>query len=154
MNQNNLPAQPQDHLKDPRTGLTLPLRQSLGSQELARHRAMVALELEVIAKKFDRFGWDRDRDSAAQDRNITDWIDALQEYPLDEVQAACKAATLANPNRMPNEGHVIREIVKARQAWIARNPPKPEPEPDRRPVSKERAAQIMQEAGFAPKRFG
>ena len=45
----------------PRTGLTLPLSRSLGSQDLSRHRAMIALEMEVLAKKFDRFGWERDR---------------------------------------------------------------------------------------------
>jgi hypothetical protein len=46
---------------DPRTGLTLPLSRSLASQDLAKHRAMIAVELEVMAKKFDRFGWERDR---------------------------------------------------------------------------------------------
>lgn len=75
--------------------------------------------MEVLAKKFDRFGWDRDRGSAAHDRMVCDWMDALQDYPLDEVRAACRAAVLSNPNRMPNEGHVRAEIINARKRAAA-----------------------------------
>lgn len=80
---------------------------------------MVGVELEALAKKFDRFGWDRDRNSPAHDRMITDWMDALQDYPLTEVQAACKAVVLSNPNRMPNEGHIVAEIRNARKRAAA-----------------------------------
>ncbi len=144
----------QDMPKDPKTGLTLPLSKSLGSQDLAKHRAMVAVELEVLAKKFDRFGWDRDRGSMAHDRTLTDWMDALQDYPLDEVQAACKAAVLSNPNKMPNEGHVKSEIMKARALEVSQMPKLDhyvEPEPR---VTKEQAAAILKDAGFAPRKFG
>lgn len=138
--------------KDDRTGLTLPLSKSLASPELDRHRAMVAVELEVLAKKFDRFGWDRDRGSMAHDRALTDWMTALQDYPLDEVQAACRAAVLANPNKMPNEGHVVGQINEARRRKVAALPKHPEPDRDAQPVSPESAAEIMALAGFAPKR--
>jgi hypothetical protein len=115
---------------------------------------MVAVELEVLAKKFDRFGWDRDRGSMAHDRTLTDWMDALQDFPLDEVQAACRAAVLKSPNRMPNEGHVKAEIMKARSVLVSKNPVinhYEEPEPR---VTKEQAAKILEEAGFTPRRFG
>ena len=104
---------------DAATGLILPLSKSLGLQVLAQHRAMVALELEVLAKKHDRFGWDRDRNSPAHDRLITDWMDALQDYPLDEIQAACRAAILDNPRMMPNEGHIVAKINEARRVKVA-----------------------------------
>ena len=143
-----------DHPKDARTGLTLPLRTSLGSRALAEHRAMVAVELEVLAKKFDRFGWDRDTGSAAHDRLITDWMDALQDYPLDEVRAACKAAVLENPAKMPNEGHILLHIKAARKRFLSVNPPAPEPEPERKPVDRAAAAEILAQAGFTPKRMG
>lgn len=89
---------------------------------------MLGVELEVLAKKFDRFGWDRDRGSAVHDRQLEDWMDALQDYPLDEVQAACRAAVLSNPNKMPNEGHVKAEIIKARARVVAMQP-KPQERP-------------------------
>jgi hypothetical protein len=81
---------------------------------------MVGFEQEVLAKKVDRFGWDRDGGSPAHDRMVTDWMDALQDYPLGEVQAACRAAIFANPNKMPNEGHVKAQIIKARAVACVR----------------------------------
>jgi len=131
------------------------LSQSLDSQDLGKHRAAVAFELEVLAKKVDRFGWDRDRNSAAQDRLFTDWMDALQDYPLSEVKAACVAAVLGNPNKMPNEGHVRAEILKARKDMVARSKlPEVEDYTPRPIVSKERADEIMKAAGFRPRKFG
>ena len=95
-------------------GLTPLLSELLDSRALSKHRAMVGFEQEVLAKKVDRFGGDRDGGSPAHDRMVTDWMDALQDYPLGEVQAACRAAIFANPNKMPNEGHVKAQIIKAR----------------------------------------
>lgn len=115
---------------------------------------MVGVELEVLAKKFDRFGWDRDRGSLAHDRTLADWMDALQDYPLSEVKAACRAAVLRSPNKMPNEGHVRAEIMKARAAIVSKLPmieAREEPEPR---VTKEQAERILEEAGFKPRRFG
>jgi hypothetical protein len=89
---------------------------------LSKHKATLSLELEVLAKKFDRFGWDRDRGSMAQDRIVLDWMDALQDFPLIEVRNACRAAVLSNPNRMPNEGHVKAQILAARREAIAGQP--------------------------------
>ncbi len=135
-------------------GLTLPLSRSLGLQDLAQHRAMVAVELEVLAKKMDRFGWERDRNSPAHDRIIVDWMDALQDYPLDEIRAACREAVKARPNSMPNEGHIVGEIMKARAAFVQLNRPLPKPEPERQRPSAERANEILAEVGFRPKSFG
>ena len=104
-----------------------------------------------MAKKLDRFGWERDRGSAANDRLIRDWIVALQDYPLEELQAACRAHLLEQPNRMPNEGHILALILKARAKVVAANK-RPEPEPERQPASPEARAAIMAEAGF--KRMG
>lgn len=125
-------------------GLTLPLSKSLALPDLAKHRAMVAVELEVLAKKLDRFGWERDRNSPAHDRMLIDWMDALQDYPLDEIRAACREAVRARPNQMPNEGHILAEIMKARAAFVQLHKPlpKPEPEPQREEVSPERKAEM------------
>lgn len=125
-------------------GLTLPLSKSLASQDLAQHRAMVAVELEVLAKKMDRFGWERDRNSPAHDRIIVDWMDTLQDYPLDEIRAACREAVKLRPNQMPNEGHILAEIMKARAVFVQinRQPPEPEPEDTRDLPSMDRRAEM------------
>lgn len=117
---------------------------------------MLALELEVMAKKTDRFGWDRDRGTAAHDRLMVDWMDAFQDYTLAEVKAACSKWVRTNPRKMPNEGDILQLIGQQRREEIAefkaRNPP-PE-EPPRKRVSPEKAAQILAEVGFNLKRFG
>ncbi len=152
-----LPAVADNLPTDPRTGLTLPLSKSLGSQDLAKHRAMVAIELEVLAKKMDRFGWERDRGSAIHDRLVTDWMDALQDFTLSEVRAACAAAVIANPNKMPNEGHVREQIMIERKRLVALRKaaaPRRDEEHDRTPCSREAAAEILAQAGFSARKFG
>lgn len=117
---------------------------------------MLAMECEYLAKKFDRFGWERERNTPAQDRQKLDFMDALHDYPLDEVQAACKAAVLENPNRMPNEGHIRSHILAARKRAVA-HLPKQEPNiTTHTPTAEEKArvSALLAEAGFAPKRFG
>lgn len=117
---------------------------------------MVAVELEVMAKKMDRFGWERDRGSMAHDRIISDWMDALQDYPLAEVQAACRKWVETNPRKMPNEGDIRNQIIAAREVMVERHkatlPPKPEENRER--ATAEQRRNILQEAGFRLKRMG
>jgi hypothetical protein len=105
-----------------------------------KHRAAVAFELEVLAKHVDRFGWDRDRGTPAQDRMMVDWMNALHDYPLAEVQAACVASVIAYPNKMPNYGHVKAQIIAARQKAVRAQPKPVEVTPERGPVSAEMKA--------------
>lgn len=122
---------------------------------MAKHRAMLAMECEYLAKKFDRFGWERERNTPAQDRQKLDFMDALQDFPLSEVQDACRAAVLANPNKMPNEGHVRAEVMKARSNRVAAAPAAAsQPEPTRQRIDGARASEIMREIGFTPRRMG
>lgn len=95
---------------------------------MAKHSAMVAVEMEILAQKFDRFGWERDRGSASHDGLIRDWIEALCDYPLDEIRAACRAHVLKEPQRMPNEGHIKAQIMEARRVIVASRPKSAEPE--------------------------
>ena len=139
----------------PNTGLTLPLSKHLDSRALAQHRAMLAMEIEFLAKKFDRFGWDRERNTPAQDRQKLDFMDALQDFPLSEVQAACKAAVLANPNRMPNEGHIVAEVLNARKRAVVFKPRQVDtPRPEITPEDLERRAALAAELLGNVKRMG
>ena len=120
--------------RDAATGLILPLSRSLDSRALAQHQAMIAFELEVLAKKTDRFGWERDRNSPAHDRLVMDWIIALQDFPLDEVRAACKAAVLSDPKNMPNEWHIVAKVMAARAQFVASHKRIAPPKVDARPM--------------------
>lgn len=113
---------------------------------------MVALELEVLAHKLDRFGWDR-MSEAVKDRLISDWIEALQDYRLPEIRTAIRNLLSAGA-RNPNEQQVRQQIANDRAAELARFPRQLEVEPERERVSAEAAQAILAEAGFAPNRFG
>lgn len=131
--------------------MTPPLRTLLASSDLIRHRALVAVELEVLAKKFDRFGWERDRGSAARDRIMIDWIEALCDFPIEEIRAACRRAVQENPDRMPNEGHILRAIVAARSEVRRATPKREDQRPSHldRPVEERRAEAARIMASFA-----
>jgi hypothetical protein len=133
--------------------LTAPLSRSLDSQAFTKHRALIGFELEVLAKKLDRFGWDRDRETPAQDRLMTDWMDALQDYPLDEVQQAIRDCLSADPGKMPNEWHVVTKIMEARRRYYASIPKQITVEPPRERPSKELAGEILAQAGYSIRRM-
>lgn len=90
-----------------------PLSALLGLQELDNHRALVAVEMEVLAVKVDRFGWNRMSD-AMKDRLISGRMNVLQDFHLGEIQDACAKSLGANPRKCPNEIEIKGLIDKAR----------------------------------------
>lgn len=124
------------------------LTKSLSPQELDSHRAQVGVRLEVLVRKTDKFGWDR------MDPNVRtilrkDWMDALQDFTLPEIDEACRAAVMANPDRCPNEGHIRGLILKERAAIRASIPKPAAPEPIIRTTEERRAivARVMASVG-------
>lgn len=69
------------------------------------------LQLEVVSRKADRFGWDR-MSGVVKDELLTDWAAVLEPFPLDEIKAACRAALEINPKRCPNEFE-IKTLIEA-----------------------------------------
>lgn len=124
------------------------LTKSLSPQELDSHRAQVGVRLEVLVRKTDKFGWDR------MDPNVRtilrkDWMDALQDFTLPEIDEACRAAVMANPDRCPNEGHIRGLILKERAAIRASIPKPAAPEPTIRTTEERRAivARVLASVG-------
>ncbi|WP_273688436.1 hypothetical protein [Ketogulonicigenium vulgare] len=117
---------------------------------MAEHRAMIGFELEVLAVKLDRFGWERMRGTPVMARLLGDWMDALQDFPIEEVRAACRACIADRPQHMPNEGAVLAQIMEARRKRVAALPRNPEPVVQRAPVEDRRrsAAEIMAKVGY------
>ena len=133
-----------------RTGLILPLSRSLDWPDLDKHRAMVGVELEVIAKKVDRFGWDRDRGTLVHDRLVADWMDELEDYPLDEIKNACRAWLSKHSQKMPNEQDIKALIVSARAEMVAKYKASlPQRYSPRDRGTAEQRAQIAQSLGLA-----
>lgn len=134
------------------------LSQSMEYDDLCSHRAQIAIELEVIAKKIDRDAWDRDRSKPYHNRINQDWIYALQDFTLKEIQRACQQAVEINPNRMPNEGHIKKIILGNRSKYFqihkntnaALNSNCGE---ERQKVTTEQAENILKEVGFDLKKM-
>lgn len=103
------------------------LTKSLSPHELDDHRGKVGMRLEVLVRKTDKFGWDR-MDPGIRTILRKDWMDALQDFTLAEVDAACRSAIVANPDKCPNEGHIRGLIVKERDR-IRAALPKPVEQP-------------------------
>lgn len=70
---------------------------------------------EVTYRKHDKFGWDQ-MDTAIRTMIRKDWMDALAPYPIDEIDAARKQATIRNPRKIPNEGDVRGLIIENRKS--------------------------------------
>tara|TARA_R110000782_G_scaffold218427_1_gene305812 strand:- start:29073 stop:29468 length:396 start_codon:yes stop_codon:yes gene_type:complete len=129
------------------------LTKSLPPHVLERHKAHLGLELEVLSRKLDRFGWDS-MDAAIRTRLRSDWMNALADFTIDEVQEACRIALRNKAKDALNE-ETIAGIVLSSRARIVAALPKPAEQPtERKPIDKEAADRILAEAGFAPKKFG
>jgi hypothetical protein len=82
-----------------------------------------------------------------------DWVEVLAGMPQQAVQLACVQYLRNEPRRRPTPGSILELARMAMPAPAIIRPFAPPPEPDRVRVSKDRAAEIMQEIGFRPKQF-
>jgi hypothetical protein len=83
-----------------------------------------------------------------------DWADILEGMPQDAIAKACTAYLREEPRRKPTPGAVyaLARNYIPRPVIVSRAP---EPEaPKRERVSAERAAEILAESGFRPRKFG
>ena len=129
----------------------------LTSHELDRHRAALAIELEVQSIKVDRFGWNA-MNEALRKRLRQDWVDALQDYGIEEVRAACRTALAGNVRDAVNEEKIRGLVIADRGHRLAAIPAAgldaaPGATEDRIPASAEARARIMAEAGMTQDRL-
>lgn len=82
---------------------------------------------------------------------LVDWIDALDGLPQWAIEDACRVYLRDQPRRRPTPGDIRQRAL----TFMAKKcpPPLPAPEPERKRITAERAAEIMAEFGFAPRRF-
>lgn len=130
------------------------MTKSLSPPALDRHRASLGIELEVVSVKVDRFGWDRMGDGLRL-RLRQDWMDALQDFSIDEVRAACREALGGNPRDAVNEQKIKALIIADRARRLAAVPKPIAPEPVvERPDAATRARIAAELLGsFTPKKM-
>lgn len=97
--------------------------------------------------------WRDDDPSELTEAIARDWADILEGLPQDAISKACTSYLRSEPRRKPTPGAIYalaRDFVP-RPVIVARSP---EPDMPRERMSAERAAEIMAEVGFRPKRMG
>jgi len=98
--------------------------------------------------------WREDDPSELNEAMGRDWADILEGMPQDAIAKACTAYLREEPRRKPTPGAVyaLARNYIPRPVIVSRAP---EPEaPKRERVSAERAAEILAESGFRPRKFG
>lgn len=121
---------------------------SLGLRERQLRREWIAGRILTLLSHY----WREDDPSAMDEAIARDWADILEGMPQDAIAKACRRYLTEEPRRKPTPGAIYalaREYVP-RPVIVARS----EPEPERERMSAERAAEIMAEVGFRPKKFG
>lgn len=145
----------------PQTGAKLPPPtaldvSSMQPSEIARHREAISASVEVVLHGY----WRDDMPDAMRAAILSDWCDEMEPWPVESVRAALRKHRRENPSVKPNPGHILQILKRAwgernadqvRAALAARTPPQ-EPE-SRVRVDPTRAAEILAQAGFAPKRI-
>lgn len=120
--------------------------------EIARHRAEIAVAVEVVLHGY----WRDDMPDAMRAAILADWCDELEEWPPESVRAALRKHRREKPSTKPNPGHILAILKEswgkrhAEQVRAALTPPEPERPA---PCSPERRAEIMAEVGFSIRRM-
>lgn len=136
----------------PPKGIKPLLTKSLPPHELDKHRANVCVVMEMMVRKYDKFGWDQ-MNAGMRQMIREDWLAALADYPVEEVRAACRQHTADMPNKVPNEGHIKAQILRARRDLLASLPKPVEPRVERRaPNAEQKAEADALVAQFAKRR--
>jgi hypothetical protein len=153
---NQISTQTERQTELARAGIVF-LTKSLPPPDLERHKAFLGLELEVLSRKLDRFGWDS-MDPAIRTRLRADWMNALADFTIDEVQAACRVALRNKAKDALNEETIVG-IIQSNRARIVAALPKPDmnayvPREDKPDDERGRVADLVAKAFPSLKRFG
>lgn len=122
---------------------------SLSPQELHDHRQAIASEVRTVLSAYFQ-PHEAEEVRAAQ---LAWWCDELQDWTREQVVWALRKWNRDNPRIRPTPGDIVAICKKARGQKMAASMPKQEPREDCTPISPDRAAEILAEAGFAPRKI-
>lgn len=150
----NLPTQTTPALSMAIPAPTPEIAKSLSPQQLSEHRQKIAFEVKIVLSAYFKPHETED----IQAGQLAWWCDELQDWTHEQVVWALRQWNRDNPRLRPTPGDIVaickaargtkvaKEIAAKRAAEQAAEPPKKRPSP-------ERAAEIMAEVGYAPKRM-
>ena len=121
----------------------LPALQStvLDDEQLSRHRAFVAIKAQSLMSRYFQLP----QDELVKRDILLGWMDALQDYTQEEINNACRSYLINFPNRRPHEGHILEQIIKARDHVLKRQPRLQIEEKSKREQDPEKRRKISEE---------
>ena len=127
---------------------------SLSQPELDAHRSRIGVEVKTVLSAYFQ-PHESEEIKAAQ---LSWWCDELEDWTHEQVVWALRQWNRDNPRLRPTPGDIVGICKRERGRRMAAAQEKTRDERDEniqpvRRVSRERAAEIMAEAGFKPKRM-
>ena len=110
--------------------MTLPALQSqvMNDDQLTKHRAYIAVKAQALMGRYFQLP----QDEFVKRDILLGWMEMLQDFTRDEIDAACKQYLIDYPRTRPHEGLVRQIIMDNRKRIVAMNPAPRLPEPEQR----------------------
>lgn len=120
-------------------------------QDLADHRKKIAVIVDVELDGYFR----PDMGEGRRALILARWCDELQDWPPESIRAAMAKWCREHPRTRPNYGDILQILNRA---WGERHADQvraalAQKVEDRTPVTREEAADIMRQFGFAPRKI-
>jgi len=126
------------------------ISKSLLPQDLQDHRQKIASEIKVVLSAYFQ-PFETDEIKSAQ---LAWWCDELQDWTREQVVWALRKWNRERPRIRPTPGDIVAICKDARGKKCAASMPAQPPDRPKERVSRDRAAEILAEAGFSTNRFG
>lgn len=119
---------------------------SLKPQELYKHRAAIGVEVEAALNNGGY--WREPSSQLVKMKMLMKWMDALQNYSIEEIEKAFAHHVMKDPKRKPNEGLIYNIIIANRRPVTSVQTKAPETYvPVKDPITPEAHAKLMEEFG-------
>ena len=127
------------------------IAKELSPQQLSEHREKIYSEVKVVLSAYFQ-PHEAEDIKAAQ---LAWWCDEMQDWTHEQVVYARRKWNRDKPRLRPTPGDIVALLKRLRGQREAERmqPSQAQAEPQKERVSAERAAEILAEAGFAPKKM-
>jgi hypothetical protein len=135
----------------PIASATPQVSRGMSTEELKGHRAKIAFEVKTVLSAYFQ-PHEAEEIRAAQ---LAWWCDELQDWTREQVVWGLRQWNRENSRARPTPGDILGLLtaMRGKREAAKLNALLKPAEEERMPVTKERAQQIMEAAGFAPKTF-
>lgn len=119
------------------------LTKSLSPQEVVAHRQRIASEVRVVLSAY----FQPHEDEAIKAAQLAWWCDELEDWTQEQVVWGLRKWNREQPRKRPTPGDILSVLKSQRGKSEAAKMPEQKPQEERKPATKEEAADILKAAG-------